>query len=46
MYPPSTLFTTIPHDKLKTRLKETLHEAFSLLKAGMSNNTGKIIMFG
>ena len=29
MYPPSTLFTTLPHDKLKTRLKETFHEAFS-----------------
>jgi hypothetical protein len=35
MYPPSkhfyfsTLFTTLPHDKLKTRLKETIHKAFS-----------------
>jgi hypothetical protein len=25
----STLFTTLPHDKLKTRLKETIHKAFS-----------------
>jgi hypothetical protein len=24
----STLYTTLPHDKLKTRLKETLHKAF------------------
>jgi hypothetical protein len=25
----STLYTTIPHDKLKTLLKETIHQAFS-----------------
>jgi hypothetical protein len=25
----STLCTTLPHDKLKTRLKETFHKAFS-----------------
>ena len=25
----STLYTTLPHDKLKTRLKETIHKAFS-----------------
>ena len=25
----STLYTTNPHDKLKTRLKETIHKAFS-----------------
>ena len=25
----STLCTTLPHDKLKTRLKETIHKAFS-----------------
>ena len=25
----STLYTTLPHDKLKTRLKETFHKAFS-----------------
>jgi hypothetical protein len=25
----STLSTTLPHDKLKTRLKETIHKAFS-----------------
>ena len=25
----STLYTTLPHDKLKTRLKETNHKAFS-----------------
>ena len=25
----STLYTTLPHDKLKTRLKETTHKAFS-----------------
>ena len=24
----STLYTTLPHDKLKTRLKETIHKAF------------------
>jgi hypothetical protein len=24
-----TLYTTLPHDKLKTRLKETIHKAFS-----------------
>ena len=25
----STLYTTLPHDKVKTRLKETIHKAFS-----------------
>ena len=25
----STLYNTLPHDKLKTRLKETIHKAFS-----------------
>ena len=25
----STLYTTLPHDKLKTRLKETIHKSFS-----------------
>jgi uncharacterized UBP type Zn finger protein len=25
----STLYITLPHDKLKTRLKETIHKAFS-----------------
>jgi hypothetical protein len=25
----STLYTTLPHDKLNTRLKETIHKAFS-----------------
>ena len=25
----STLYTTLPHEKLKTRLKETIHKAFS-----------------
>jgi hypothetical protein len=25
----STLYTTLPHDKLKIRLKETIHKAFS-----------------
>jgi hypothetical protein len=25
----STLYTTLPHDKLKTRLKETIYKAFS-----------------
>jgi hypothetical protein len=25
----STLYTTLPHDKLKTRLKEAIHKAFS-----------------
>jgi hypothetical protein len=28
-FPLSTLLTTLPHDKLKTRLKETIHKAFS-----------------
>ena len=26
----STLYTTLPHDKLKTSLKETIHKAFSM----------------
>ena len=25
----STLYTTLPHDKLESRLKETIHKAFS-----------------
>jgi hypothetical protein len=25
----STLYTTLPYDKIKTRLKETIHKAFS-----------------
>jgi hypothetical protein len=25
----STLYATLPHDKFKTRLKETIHKAFS-----------------
>ena len=25
----STLYTTLPHDKLKTRVKETIHKSFS-----------------
>ena len=25
----STLYTPLPHDKLKTRFKETIHKAFS-----------------
>ena len=25
----STLYNTLPHDKLKTRLKETIHKVFS-----------------
>jgi hypothetical protein len=29
MFDFSTLYTTLPHDKLKTRLKETIHKAFS-----------------
>jgi hypothetical protein len=28
----STLYTTLPHDKLKTRLKETIHKAVKNLK--------------
>jgi hypothetical protein len=31
----STLYTTLPHDKLKTRLKETIHKAFSHRNYGM-----------
>ena len=30
----STLYTTLPHDKLKTRLKEIIHKAFSHRKDG------------
>jgi hypothetical protein len=30
----STLYTTLPHDKLKTRLKETIHKAFSYRNYG------------
>ena len=30
----STLHTTLPHYKLKTRLKETIHKAFSHRKYG------------
>ena len=30
----STLYTTLQHDKLKTRLKETIHKAFSYRKYG------------
>jgi hypothetical protein len=30
----STLYTTLPHDKLKTRLKETIHKAFSHINYG------------
>ena len=29
-----TLYTTLPHDKLKTRLKETIHKAFSHRNCG------------
>ena len=29
-----TLYTTLPHDKLKTRLKETIHKAFSYRNYG------------
>jgi hypothetical protein len=29
MFDLSTLYTTLPHDKLKPRLKETIHKAFS-----------------
>jgi hypothetical protein len=32
----STQYTTLPHDKLKTRLKETIHKAFSHRNYGIS----------
>jgi hypothetical protein len=32
----STLYTTLPHDKLKTRLKETIHKVFSHRNYGSS----------
>ena len=37
----STLYTTLPHDKLKTRLKETIHKAFS-----HRNYCSKFVVFG
>ena len=37
----STLYTTLPHDKLKTRLKETIHKAFS-----HRNNGSKFVVLG
>jgi hypothetical protein len=29
------MYTTLPHDKLKTRLKETIHKAFSHRSDGL-----------
>jgi hypothetical protein len=37
----STLYTTLSHDKLKTRLKETIHKAFS-----HRNNGSKFVVLG
>ena len=37
----STLYTTLPHDKLKTRLKETIHKVFS-----HRNNGSKCLVLG
>jgi hypothetical protein len=37
----STLYTTLPHDKLKTRLKETIHKAFS-----HRNDGSKFVVLG
>jgi hypothetical protein len=37
----STLHTTLPHDKLKTRLKETIHKAFS-----HRNDGSKFVVLG
>jgi hypothetical protein len=37
----STLYTTLPHDKLKTRLKETIHKAF-----GHRNYGSKFVALG
>ena len=37
----STLYTTLPHDKLKTRLKETIHKAFS-----HRNYSSKFVVLG
>ena len=37
----STLYTTLPHDKLKTRLKETIHKAFSYRNYG-----SKVVVLG
>jgi hypothetical protein len=44
----STLYTTLPHDKLKTRLKETIHKAFSHLWlariSSLSNEVGLYVV--
>jgi hypothetical protein len=37
----STLYTTLPHDKLKNRLKETIHKAFS-----HRNDGSKFVVLG
>ena len=37
----STLYTTLPHDKIKTRLKETIHKAFSHI-----NYDSKFVVLG
>jgi hypothetical protein len=37
----STLYTTLPHDKLNTRLKETIHKAFS-----HRNDGSKFVVLG
>jgi hypothetical protein len=37
----STLYTTLPHDKLKIRLKETIHKAFS-----HRNDGSKFVLLG
>jgi hypothetical protein len=37
----STLYTTLPHDKLKIRLKETIHKAFSHRNYG-----SKVVVLG
>jgi hypothetical protein len=37
----STLYTTLPHDKLETRLKEIIHKAFS-----HGNDGSKYVVLG
>jgi hypothetical protein len=47
MYPESkldfsTLYSTLPHDKLKTRLKEAIHKAFNHRNYGSTYFSNKI----
>jgi hypothetical protein len=40
----STLYTTLPHGKLKTRLKETIHKAFSHWNYGSNILASRIFL--